>query len=737
MTLRLFSFVCLLTAVLVSMPTGQGRAQSPPSQDPILRVDPGMHTARIARIGVNPTCSFVASASDDKTVRLWRLPDGEPLKTLRPPIGPGYDGRVNAIAVAPDLTWVAAGVDALDTALKGDVVYVFQPLSGTILARLGPLQGSVTHLAVSPDGRYLAATLGGGHGLRIWQIVGANASSWRLIADDNSYGGKASYGAAFDRAGVLFTVADDGKLRRYAPGYDSVPKWALPQGGRVPRSVAAHPAGDRVAIGYEDTPSVDVYDSVSLGFRFAADTKFAVNGNLLAVAWSGDGNRLYAGGTFARVVGGVDKGSPIFVWDRAGQGAPQELPGPPNTVQHLLTCSDDIAVGASGPTLGLLAPDGSRRLWKESAQADLRGRRGQDVSVTQNGLRVRFGLNREHDPVLFDIAAEQLTDAPNRASDLVDADTTGLPVTDWFDSWQPKLSGIPIKLMQNEQSHALAVAPDAQRFVLGGDWSLRGFSKDGKQIWQKAVPTVWNLNVTRDGKLVVSAYGDGTVRWHRLSDGEELLALFVHKTDRRWVAWTPKGYYMASPGAESLIGWHVNRGWNEAPQFYSVDRFRDQFNRPDIVKSVLAALDESKAIDDANRRANLKRPEENVRAIAPPVILIQKPSDNASFRSPEVTLEYQAFSPTGQRITDVDVRINNSSLGSRAAVPLNARSGDSIKLTLTLPPEDVTITLVAREGTKASQPASVRLRWDGAKPGQVQLPRLRALFVGVNAYYRA
>ena len=26
------------------------------------------------------------------------------------------------------------------------------------------------------------------------------------------------------------------------------------------------------------------------------------------------------------------------------------------------------------------------------------------------------------------------------------------------------------------------------------------------------------------------------------------------------LAWTPSGYYMASPGGEDLIGWHVNRG---------------------------------------------------------------------------------------------------------------------------------------------------------------------------------
>jgi len=99
-----------------------------------------------------------------------------------------------------------------------------------------------------------------------------------------------------------------------------------------------------------------------------------------------------------------------------------------------------------------------------------------------------------------------------------------------------------------------------------------------------------------------------------------------------------------------------------------------------------------------------------------------------------VTLEYTARSPTGQPITDIDVRINSSALGARAAIPVDPRGGEHIKLTLTLPPHDVTVTLVAREGDKASQPASIRLRWDGAKPGEPLLPRLRALFVGVSDY---
>ena len=58
----------------------------------------------------------------------------------------------------------------------------------------------------------------------------------------------------------------------------------------------------------------------------------------------------------------------------------------------------------------------------------------------------------------------------------------------------------------------------------------------------------WGVNLSPDGKIAVVAYGDGTIRWHRAKDGAELLALFIHKPDKRWVTWTPSGYYAASPG---------------------------------------------------------------------------------------------------------------------------------------------------------------------------------------------
>jgi WD40 repeat protein len=709
--------------------------QAPPPQEPILRIDPGMHTSIIQRIGVDAACTLLATGSHDKTVRLWRLPDGKLQRTLRLPVGPGHDGKVFAVAVAPDGSWVAAGGwDAAYTSMRANFVYVFDAATGALAARLGPLGDSITHLVVSPDGRYLAATLKYGHGLRVWERTGPVAGGWRLVAEDRDYGGQDAYGAAFDRAGVLYTVAFDGQLRRYGPGYRGRPTVAPVRGGRNPYSVAVHPSGDRVAVSYQDNPNVEVYDARMLSWLHSADTRGIDNGNLFAVTWSPDGTRLLAGGIFNR-------GGPfvIRVWDRIGQGPSREIEGPTNTILHMLPCGSNIAVGSADPAFALMTPDGQRLVWQEAVQADLRSHFGEGLSLSPDGRKVRFQLGaRGKNPVLFELAAEQLSEAVGPPSALDGPDTRSVPVVDWFDNPTPKVGGIPLRLEQHEWSRALAIAPGGQTLVIGAEWSLRGFDRSGRQLWLKQAPsTVWSVNIPRDGKVVVAGYGDGTVRWHRLSDGEELLALFVHAKDRRWVAWTPKGYYMASPGAESLIGWHLNRGWDETAQFFSVDRFREQFNRPDIVKGVLDTLDESRTIEAANSRAKVKRAVEDVRAIAPPIVLIQKPGDNTTFRSAEVTLEYFAFSPTGKRITDVDVRINNASLGARAAVPINPLGNEPIKLTLTLPPEDVTITLVAREDARASAPAVVRLRWDGAKAGQASLPRLRALFVGVNAYKSA
>ncbi len=594
----------LAAMAMVALPMAAAQAEDMPERQAILRVEPGMHIAQLTRIGTDAACRLMVTGSLDKTARLWALPPGgrgspEFLRTLRVPIGDGDAGKVYAVALSPDGKWVAAGGwDAHYTVDKTLGVYIFEAATGRLFARLGGLANVIGHLTFSPDGSRLAATLFGGEGMRLWET-----SNWQLLAGDKDYGGKGAFDAAFDGAGRLYTVALDGQIRRYAA--DGKLEAKVPaHGSAAPFSVAVHPRGTKLAIGFSDRAAVEVYDARSLEWLYSADTSGIADGDLSKAAWGPDGARLYAGGRYS-----PPDGRRLAIWEDEGRGSRAQVPLSRNTVMQLLPCGDGIAAGAQDPAFGLIAADGTKHVWQEGVSADMRNKLGDALTLSANGKLVRFGLGEgAAQPVLFDLTVFRLKDAPGPVPGLSAANISGLAISDWENGEFPKLNGKFLPLENYEEARSLAIAPDGSRFTLGTAFWLRTFAADGGEIWQKSIPgEARAVNISGDGQLVAAAFEDGTVRWHRLSDGEELLALFVHAKDRRYIAWTPRGYYAASPGAEDLIGWHVNRGWDRAPDFFPASRFHEHFNRPDIVSRVLDDLDEDTAIAEANRIAGSKR----------------------------------------------------------------------------------------------------------------------------------
>jgi WD40 repeat protein len=58
--------------------SGKAQAEDGSSElpsEPILRIETGQHGAMINRIGTDAANRFVVTASDDKTVRIWSLPE--------------------------------------------------------------------------------------------------------------------------------------------------------------------------------------------------------------------------------------------------------------------------------------------------------------------------------------------------------------------------------------------------------------------------------------------------------------------------------------------------------------------------------------------------------------------------------------------------------------------------------------------------------------------------------------
>ena len=215
------------------------------SETPVLRIETGMHTAKIGRIAIHPGTNILASASYDKTLRLWSLGDGRLIRTLRVPIGAAWEGALYGVAISPDGTMIAtAGWTG-----KGEgpnwSLYLFDIPSGEMIRRVADLPHRGLHLAFSPDGQYLAVTLKNGHGFRVYRAPdftlaadrpvrhpdglprgdenddaddpNCRASSLPYLDQDNPEGVAApsSGWVEFDGQGRLVTVSLDGAIRLF------------------------------------------------------------------------------------------------------------------------------------------------------------------------------------------------------------------------------------------------------------------------------------------------------------------------------------------------------------------------------------------------------------------------------------------------------------------------------------------------------------------------------------------
>ena len=608
-----------------------------PDQRPSLRIETGMHTAIIWHVGVDAACRLMATASEDKTVRLWSLPDGGLKKIVRLPIGDGNAGKVYAAALSPDGRWLAAG--GWDAHNPDSLTIV--DLSTGAVRRYGAFEQIIHKIAYSVDGRRIAVGLGGNKGLRVLD----SASGAELLAD-RDYGADV-YGVAFAPDGTLVTSSDDGQLRRYGPDLKLTAKRAAPD-GKDPENVAIDPSGQRVAIGYYDQPLVSILDEKALAPLAKAQTGDIKSGDLTNVAWSRDGATLVVGGAAQEQFQGEWR---IFLrrFDVRGRRHGADVAVSNTRIEDIQSCGDGFAFAAGDPAFGLLSPQGAVTTLKGPRTADMRGKAGTALTVSRDASSVRFGLaDEEAKPVVFDLAAASLTDSPNLPSEFAPARVDGLPVTDWQNNYAPKFNDAKLALEDYETSRALAIRPGASGFVLGTDWLVRAYDAKSKELWKRAGPAAaWGVVFSADGEILGVAYGDGTIRWVRWSDGAELLALFVEPQSHKWVAWTPSGYYMASAGGEDLIGWHVNRGWSQEADFFSASQFRADYNRPDIVRLVLNTRDEAEAIRQANLTSDRSVEAKPIGAALPPVVTITSPGEGAHFSEDSVEIAYSLRSSSG------------------------------------------------------------------------------------------
>ena len=569
----------LLVCLSIALPAQSVRAGEPSAQ-PFLRIETGHHAAMARRLVADSPRQRLISAGDDKTVRVWQLPQGRLIQTLRLPMGERQEGRPYAVAVTPDgKTVIVGGWTGWEWDEKASV-YFFDIDSGDLLRRIDGFPDAIASLNISPDGTTLAIGLNGRGGVRFHRVAdGAK------LAEDAQFNDRVME-AHYAPDGRFAAVALDGYVRMYDPAGRLIGRQTLGPGAQ-PAGVRFSPDGERLGISFRERAHGKILSSKTFAVLGETRSEGIPAGAVFAqIAWSSDGKKLFITGDSGSAGDGR-----IWGWVDGGLGKMQSYPVSKGRVADMRTMPDGrLAFSTEDPAIGILEADGRRGLFVASAVADFRAS-GAALHASADGSVVEFPLAGK--PVRFGLAERKLEAVTKARADLVAPRTTapGIKVERWQDSEGTRINGQPVALDPYETSRSYAIAPDAQTLALGTEWTLRLLDASAKERWATPIASpAWNVTFSGDGKLVIAALGDGTLRWYRAEDGGEVMALFPHGDGQEWIVWLPSGYYLSSDYGDNFVGWQINRGKDKTPAFFRAVQFERLLYRPDLVKAAFASL---------------------------------------------------------------------------------------------------------------------------------------------------
>jgi WD40 repeat protein len=243
------------------------------------------------------------------------------------------------------------------------------------------------------------------------------------------------------------------------------------------------------------------------------------------------------------------------------------------------------------------------------------------------------------------------------------------------------------------------------------------------------------VTMQRDGRNyeVVMALKEG------YDQVEPLLNLFMTPDDE-WIIWTPQGYYDASPGADRLIGWHINQGPARAAKFYLGEQFRKQLYRPDIIDRVFQTAELAVAVEQANQQ--LPRPAEpvdlrqvkQIEQIEPPQVRILGPADQSRSATPQVTIRAAVRSKNDLPVREVTFLLNGRPLFPKPELTPNGAAEQRIEQQVRLSRGRNEVTVLAANQASTSQPQKITLNYAPQEQQDVLKPSLYVLACGISTY---
>jgi WD40 repeat protein len=710
-------------------PTGAPIVAGGPESAQVV-LDAGGHTASVQRAVFTPDGRRLVSVSDDKTVRVWDVATGRPERVFWPPTGTGPgSGKLYALALSPDgRTAAVAGYDGS--------IRLIDLVDGRLRRTL---RASVAcyDLAFSPDGKTLASAHYGGK-VAVW-----NADTGAVKAFD-AHKPNASR-VVFAPDGSRFaTTGDDGVVRVWSVAGDKLREF----GGSDAKAfrVSWSPDGKRIATGAFDG-QIRLWDetgrevrTLTAAGKAVADLQFTPDSRAIVYAWN--------------------------EYPKTGASVIDAING--NELSRLEKNHNTLYFAAVSPDGRLAATGGGNaedlRLWKTADGTMVHQLRGRGAGKwaagwTADGQSLAWGNGPYHDrPTRLNdfgpfTASFRLTDlqklgAPSDATPgpkqrgdvMVERDG------DSRTKFVFKANGTVRQTIDVARTagytRAATLLGRGERVVFGGNFGLVSEydTASGKPLrqFEGHTGTIWGLAPSPDGRFLLSASHDETLKLWDLHRGELMLTLFVAGDDD-WIAWTPEGYYAASPGGEQLAGWLVTSGPNELGTFLPMSHLRGVFYRPDVIRRLLEAgnLDAALVAADRERGGPAPAGRADITKLLPPKVRITRPDQSGrTVTSPRVEVEATAEPQGGGAVTALRLLLDGRPVGAEKRPGGSGAARATWEVELPPGPHQLTVRADSGETFALSDSVDVTYTPAGAPPssGKKQAGKLMVLAVGINNY---
>ena len=585
---RIFQFkslVLVFTVFVISLSIATPAVAADISLKPELRVETGMHTSQIRRVVVDLQRNRLITCGDDKTIRIWQLPNMRLVHVLRVPLNASHEGQLYALALSPDSKVIAAaGWTAWDWDGKASI-YLFDAESGALISKEGAFSNVVNALSWVANAK-LAVGLQGQSGLHLLDLQSHQSTALDLdYADDIT-------DIDLSKNGLVAVASLDSALRIYDSAFKLQQKKVIDV-GKKQVAVKFSPNGQELAVAFIDTPNILILSAKNIQNSYPVNRRGLIHQTgFTSVAWSANGDELFAGGQAES-----QQLSPIFHWKDKGKSIPISYNVSQNRITEIQPMtSNHVVFVTEDPSIGIINHKGQVSAIKQSEisnfsqQAILLSADAADIqfsSTAYDALQSDAGVvnSARH----FSITGDQdqsMAEVPKTPLYPPITQSAGLSISDWENGFSPKVNGIPLVLDEYEFSRSYAISPSGKQVLFGTEWAVRLFNTDARQIWHVDLPAVASsVNISRDGHFAVAALSDGTIRWFSMVDGKEVVALFPHKNKNEWILWMPDGYYASSLYGDEYIGWHLNRGVSATPDYYRAVQFERTLYRPDIVQA--------------------------------------------------------------------------------------------------------------------------------------------------------